>query len=103
MFAPNIYVHVMVLQPHGQTLNDLPIRMYGLVMLPVTYKEAKLQPLISMPAELRPETTFNVKISEQSGKAMSYTIAMVDEGLLDLTNFRRPTRMPIFIHGRLLG
>ncbi len=103
MFAPNIYVHVMVLQPHGQTLNDLPIRMYGLVMLPVTYKEAKLQPLISMPAELRPESTFNVKVSEQSGKAMSYTIAMVDEGLLDLTNFRTPDPYAYFYSREALG
>jgi alpha-2-macroglobulin len=103
LFAPNIYVHIMVLQPHGQTLNDLPIRMYGLVMLPVTNKEAKLQPFISMPDELRPETTFKLKVREQNGKAMSYTIAMVDEGLLDLTNFRTPDPYAYFYAREALG
>ena len=29
--APNIYVHVTFLQPHQQTANDLPIRLYGVV------------------------------------------------------------------------
>ena len=27
--APNIYATVSLLQPHAQTINDLPIRMYG--------------------------------------------------------------------------
>ena len=26
--APNFYVHATLLQPHAQTVNDLPIRMY---------------------------------------------------------------------------
>ncbi|MCK7557830.1 MG2 domain-containing protein [Chitinophaga sedimenti] len=29
--APNVYVNVSLLQPHAQTANDLPIRMYGTV------------------------------------------------------------------------
>jgi hypothetical protein len=34
-----------------------------------------------MPDVLRPEQLFIIKVSEQSGKAMTYTIA-IDEGLL---------------------
>ena len=29
--APNVYVHVTFVQPHLQTANDLPIRLYGVV------------------------------------------------------------------------
>jgi uncharacterized protein YfaS (alpha-2-macroglobulin family) len=29
--SPNVYVHVSLLQPHAQTKNDLPIRMYGVI------------------------------------------------------------------------
>src|SRR5690606_21569102 len=32
---PNIYVHVTLVQPHAQTNNDLPIRMYGVIPLVV--------------------------------------------------------------------
>ena len=27
--SPNVYAYVTLLQPHAQTKNDLPIRMYG--------------------------------------------------------------------------
>lgn len=43
-----------------------------------------------MPEVLRPETNFNVTVSEKSGKPMTYTLAIVDDGLLDLTNFKTP-------------
>jgi uncharacterized protein YfaS (alpha-2-macroglobulin family) len=29
--APNFYIHITLLQHHDQTLNDLPIRLYGVV------------------------------------------------------------------------
>ena len=33
--APNIYVNISLLQPHSQTKNDLPIRLYGVIPLSV--------------------------------------------------------------------
>ena len=30
--APNVYVNVTLLQPHAQTTNDLPIRLYGVIL-----------------------------------------------------------------------
>ena len=29
--APNVYAYVTVIQPHSQTINDMPIRLYGIV------------------------------------------------------------------------
>ncbi len=29
--APNFYVHVSLIQPYGQTENDAPLRMYGVI------------------------------------------------------------------------
>ncbi len=49
-----------------------------------------MQPQIKMPEVLRPETDFNVTVSEKNGKPMTYTLAIVDDGLLDLTNFKTP-------------
>jgi uncharacterized protein YfaS (alpha-2-macroglobulin family) len=39
-------------------------------------------------------------VSEQSGKAMTYTIAIVDEGL-DLTRFKAPNAWDSFMFGKL--
>ncbi|GBU07985.1 hypothetical protein AwDysgo_13160 [Bacteroidales bacterium] len=88
--APNFYVHISLLQAHAQTVNSLPIRMYGVVPVMVTNKNSNLLPEISMPESLEPEKEFTVKIKESKGRAMSYTLAIVDEGLLDLTAFKTP-------------
>lgn len=101
--APNVYLHISLLQPHAQTVNDLPIRMYGVVPVFVTNRQTVLRPEIQMPEVLRPETDFNVTVSEKSGKPMTYTLAIVDDGLLDLTNFKTPDPWNEFYAREALG
>ena len=101
--APNVYLHISLLQPHAQTVNDLPIRMYGIAPVFVTNRQTILQPQIKMPEVLRPETDFNVTVSEKSGKPMTYTLAIVDDGLLDLTNFKTPDPWNDFYSREALG
>ncbi len=88
--APNVYVNVSLLQPHAQTVNDLPIRMYGVLPVLIEDKNTVLKPVISMSNTIRPEQQSSVTVSEQGGKEMTYSIAIVDEGLLDLTRFKTP-------------
>ena len=101
--TPNVYLYISLLQPHAQTVNDLPIRMYGVVPVFVTNSQTVLQPQIQMPEVLRPETNFNVTVSEKSGKPMTYTLAIVDDGLLDLTNFKTPDPWNDFYSREALG
>ena len=101
--TPNVYLHISLLQSHAQTVNDLPIRMYGVVPVFVTNSQTILQPQIQMPEVLRPETNFNVTVSEKSGKPMTYTLAIVDDGLLDLTNFKTPDPWNDFYSREALG
>ncbi|MFQ6910804.1 MAG: alpha-2-macroglobulin family protein [Bacteroides faecis] len=101
--APNVYLHISLLQPHAQTVNDLPIHMYGIAPVFVTNRQTILQPQIKMPEVLRPETDFNVTVSEKSGKPMTYTLAIVDDGLLDLTNFKTPDPWNEFYAREALG
>ena len=88
--APNFYVHLTLLQPHSQTANDLPIRMYGVQPVLVNAPESHLEPVISMPDAVHPEEPFTVRVSEKSGRPMTYTLALVDEGLLEITAFKTP-------------
>ena len=101
--TPDVYLHISLLQPHAQTVNDLPIRMYGVVPVFVTNSQTVLQPQIQMPEVLRPETNFNVTVSEKTGKPMTYTLAIVDDGLLDLTNFKTPDPWNDFYSREALG
>ncbi|HEX8575918.1 MAG TPA: MG2 domain-containing protein [Flavobacterium sp.] len=101
--APNVYFNITLLQPHATTKNDSPIRMYGIVPIEVVDKNTILEPTIVMPDVLKPEQGFNLKVSEKSGKAMTYTIAIVDEGLLDLTRFDTPNAWNSFYTREALG
>ncbi len=101
--TPTVYANVTLVQPHAQVQNDLPIRMYGVIPISVEDPKTKLKPTIAMPDVLEPEQKVTVKVGEQNGQAMAYTIAMVDDGLLDLTNFKTPNPWSTFYAREALG
>lgn len=100
---PNAYVYIALLQPHAQTINDLPIRMYGVMPFTVNSQASHLEPVINVASTLKPEKPYSVTVSEKQGKEMSYTLAVVDEGLLDLTRFKTPDPWAAFNAREALG
>lgn len=100
--APNIYAHITLLQPHAQTKNDLPIRMYGVIPLKVEDPATHLQPLLQVADQLRPNQGFSVRVNEAKGQPMTYTLAVVDEGLLSLTRFKTPDPWQTFYQRQAL-
>ena len=101
--APNCYAFVTLIQPHSQTKNDLPIRLYGVVAVPVEDPNTHLKPVIGMRNELEPGKEVTIQVKEKNGKPMTYTLAMVDEGLLDLTRFKTPDPWSVFYAREALG
>ena len=101
--APNVYLYVTLLQPHAQTKNDSPIRLYGVAPISVYNPKTKLEPEIQMANVLRPEKKATIKIKEKSGKPMTYTLAIVEDGLLDLTRFKTPQPWNAFFMKTALG
>jgi len=101
--APNVFVNISLLQPHAITANDLPIRLFGVIPIMVEDPNTILEPQLKMPDVLRPEQEFKVTVSEKNNKTMTYTIAMVEEGLLDLTRFKTPNAWDEFYAREALG
>ncbi|MEC3906041.1 MG2 domain-containing protein [Tamlana sp. 2201CG12-4] len=101
--APNVFINISLLQPHAITANDLPIRLYGVIPIMVEDPATKLYPELKMPDKLRPEQAFEIKVSEKNKQAMTYTIAVVEEGLLDLTRFKTPNAWHSFYAREALG
>lgn len=87
--VPGVYVYASVIQP-WQYPNDLPIRMYGICYVEIENPEAKLNPVIKVASQLRSGQKAQIRVSEARGRPMAYTLAIVDEGLLDLTRFATP-------------
>ncbi|QMU63045.1 MAG: hypothetical protein GKR88_01340 [Flavobacteriaceae bacterium] len=100
---PNFFVNISLLQPHSRVENDLPIRLYGTIPIKVEDISKKLMPEISMPDTIEPEKEFTVTISEKNQKPMTYTLAIVEEGLLDLTRFKTPNPYESFYKREALG
>ncbi|MBP7515705.1 MAG: hypothetical protein KA791_14215, partial [Flavobacteriales bacterium] len=106
--APNVYAHVMLIQPHSFTRdttggNDRPMRLFGVIPILVEDRDTRIQPAISMANEIKTDAPFSVEVSEASGKEMTYTLAIVDEGLLDLTRFKTPDPWNYFYAREALG
>lgn len=101
--APNAYANVMLIQPYGQSTNDLPLRMYGAIPIMVEHRNSRLEPAVKLPKNVRPDSEFTVEVFEQNGAPMGFTLAVVDEGLLDITNFATPSPWDYFHRKRALG
>ena len=101
--SPSVYVGVSLIQPHSGRANDRPIRLYGVIPLVVEDPATVLRPQVAVPEEWRPDTTVSVRVSEASGRPMTYTLAVVDEGLLGLTNFETPDLHEHFFSKEALG
>lgn len=101
--TPNVFVNVTMIQPHAQTVNDLPIRLYGVIPLKVEDPQTHLSPVIVMPDVLEPGQEVIIKVSEKDKRKMTYTVAMVDEGLLDITRYKTPDPWNRFYAREALG
>lgn len=101
--APNTYVNISLLLPHQERATDAPMRLYGIVPLLVEDPVTQLQPQLTLPEKVRPESEFTINVSEKNQRAMTYTLALVDEGLLGLTGFTVPDAHSHFYRREALG
>ena len=101
--VPNAFISISLIQPHGDVKNDLPIRLYGIQSVNVENSSLKLEPTIDCAAEFKPEKKYTIKVAEKNSRSMTYTLAVVDEGLLDLTRFKTPNPNDEFYAKEALG
>ncbi len=101
--VPGVYAHVTLIQPHHSSASDLPIRLYGVIPIEIGKEEYALHPQIRSEETFRPERPAAIHVSEKEGKAMTYTLAIVDEGLLDLTGFETPDPLSHFHRREAIG
>jgi uncharacterized protein YfaS (alpha-2-macroglobulin family) len=81
----------------------MPVRLYGIVPVMVEDPETRLEPVIGMSDELRSVKPVVVKVNEKNGRDMTYTLAVVDEGLLDITGYKTPDPWNYFYSREALG
>lgn len=89
--APNLYASVFLLQDYNALDNDRALRLYGVVPLNIINTSAKIDVEIKAKDEILPDSALEIEISNKQNKQVTYTLAVVDEGLLNLTDFKTPS------------
>ncbi|MDD2716528.1 MAG: MG2 domain-containing protein [Candidatus Wallbacteria bacterium] len=87
--APTSYVFVNLIQPHAQTKNNRPLRMYGVIPLAVEERNTRLLLNLKAPEVLGPGQSFDLDVQTPDEESQ-VVLAVVDEGLLSLTRFQTP-------------
>lgn len=89
----NLYATAMVIKGADVKRKILPERSFGLLHLPLNRSNRKLELAIEHPEKLLPEQEFEVLINNgnsQSKEDVYVTLALVDTGVLNISNFQTP-------------
>ena len=84
---PNVYVHINYIQKYKKD-NDLSLRSYGTIPITIKDSTTMLLPVIETESKIKSDSEIEITVSEKNDKEMYYTLALVDEGLLGLDNYK---------------
>ena len=101
--VPNVYVTVTWLNNYHASGNSQPIRTYGTIPITILNQTTRLNPQLHFPDRLSAEEVSLIRISEVNGRAMTYTLAIIDEGLLNRTRTSPPDPWKHFCKHEPLG
>lgn len=101
----NIFANVTVFRKADLETRATPNRSVGLLHLPLNRDDRTLSVAIEAPELVEPETTVNAKLSlpNAAGKQAFVTLAAVDVGILNITNYQSPDPIKYFFQPRRYG
>ncbi len=99
-YKPNVYVSAHLIRSTESLERDTPVRAFGVVPLQLDNRGNRLNVEITIPDEIRPKTKLNIdfKVGGQTAGQTYVTVAAIDEGILQLTDFPSPDA-----HGYFFG
>jgi len=100
------YVLVTDYRPLDQATGHEPVRSVGLVWLSLDNSSRTLWPLIGGPQKIVPRQKVSIPVQVKglsSGETAYLTLAAVDEGILQLTDFKSPDANAYYFGKRRLG
>lgn len=104
-YKPNVYMSAHLIRSTESLDRDTPVRAFGIKPLIVNTEEQRLEVEMDAPDVMLPdrELTVNFKVTGADAGAIPVTIAAVDEGILQLTDFQTPDPHGFFLGKRRLG
>ena len=105
IYAPNVYLSAMLIRSTTSLEKDAPARAFGIVPLKLDAEQHKVKIEIDAPEQIRPNREIDIKYRVSGGqKEQPYriTVAVVDEGILQLTGTQTPNPHARFYQQRRL-
>lgn len=98
----DLYVTAVTFRPATAKEKITPNRAMGVVHLPLDRTERKLEVKVEAPAKMQPENSLKVKLKlpELKGQSAMATVAAVDVGILNITNYKSPDPWSYFFGKR---
>jgi uncharacterized protein YfaS (alpha-2-macroglobulin family) len=100
-YLPNVYVTATLIRSPKSAEKHAPKRAYGTVPLMIDVEGKALSIRVELPEEIRPLRPLNVPVhitddAQRPAASALVTVALVDEGILQLTGFESPKPMDFF-------
>jgi len=90
-YKPNVYISASVIRSTKSLERNAPVRAFGVTPLMVDSSKNKLTVTLDAPPDMRPNGQLKVSYSVSGKKKDGYiTIAAIDEGICQLTNYQPP-------------
>jgi len=105
-FAPNVYVTALLLKnPHQESEKAfLPGRAFAIKSIAIAPEANRMSLELKAPSEVRPRQELVIELQASPEEQPLYaTVAAVDEGILQLTNYRNPDPLAQLFAKRALG
>lgn len=100
---PNFYITGLLLKNPQEGKRFLPARAFGSQSLQVVPADHRMQVHIKAPKLMESRKELKIEISNDQKVETEYTVAVVDEGILQMTNFKSPDPLARFFESRRLG
>lgn len=101
--VPNVYITATLFRPHGEESNVPFLVGHGFAPIKVTNKNNRLPVEIRAPERVKPRTTQTITVKTTPNKDIFVTLAVVDEGILQVKGFDTPDPYAHMYAKRSLG
>ncbi|NOZ62442.1 MAG: hypothetical protein GXO74_12265, partial [Calditrichaeota bacterium] len=105
LYAPNVFVSAHLIRSTESLDRDTPVRAFGVIPLKINSSVHRMEVEVQAPDEIRPKSELKIKIQLKGKKKGSayLTVAAVDEGICQLTDFQTPDPFQYFFGKKRLG
>ncbi len=95
-YFPNAYVVATLIRRAGEVTEHSPARAFGMAPVMLQTSEKALPMTIQAPSIIKPHTSVSLQLATGAPGRKKMTVALVDAGILQLTDFQTPDPLDFF-------